>query len=410
MESEEIICIVSETLAGLYDPVEQLGSDLRTLRKELQAKLIPLLEEVQRIWGIPVDPRAGANDLIECIKALDKDPDAHPTAVPRDAAEWLAEMAIGSPAICAYRMFARSLPDNREDCARYARDIAKEVFVSLFNKAESSAVLDLLYGQGNDDAYYQKVFRYCAEGNLQAVLDEYAHILNSSGEALRNAMIDGIADTVTIPIDTQESFPADKKAGMRSHYAVGYYNAKVSDETVARVDRMRRAFNSPFRPFVLSTTSIGQEGLDFHYYCRKVMHWNLPSNPIDLEQREGRINRYKCLAVRQSVARRYRDEPTWDAMFAHAAKDLKGDNPDLVPYWCLPDTDGETVKIERIVPMYPFSKDQLCYDRIIKILSLYRLTLGQPRQEELITILDKELAEEQNEELFMNLSPYYHPV
>ena len=50
---------------------------------------------------------------------------------------------------------------------------------------------------------------------------------------------------------------------------------------------VREAFNSPFWPFVLATTSVGQEGLDFHLYCRDVMHWNLPSNPVDLEQREG---------------------------------------------------------------------------------------------------------------------------
>ena len=66
---------------------------------------------------------------------------------------------------------------------------------------------------------------------------------------------------------------------------------------------VREAFNSPFWPFVLATTSVGQEGLDFHLYCRDVMHWNLPSNPVDLEQREGRINRRDCLAVRESIAR-----------------------------------------------------------------------------------------------------------
>ncbi len=264
------------------------------------------------------------------------------------------------------------------------------------------------YGEGSEDAYYQDVFRYCVEGNLQAVMDEFAHVLNTSGECLKNDMIASVADTVSLPIDVQEGFPGKKKAVMRSHFAVGYYNAKVSDDTVARVDRMRKAFNSPFRPFVLSTTSIGQEGLDFHYYCRKVMHWNLPSNPIDLEQREGRINRFKCLAVRQNIARRYGEEPSWDAMFERAAKELKGDYPDLVPYWCLPDLPGETVKIERLVPMYPFSQDRIRYERIIKILSLYRLTLGQPRQEELIPLLNKNLEDGQEEALFMNLSPYYH--
>ena len=138
------------------------------------------------------------------------------------------------------------------------------------------------------------------------------------------------------------------------------------------------------------------------------MHWNLPSNPIDLEQREGRVNRFKCLAVRQNIARRYEDKPTWEGMFKCAAEDLKGNYPDLVPFWCIPDVSGEMVKIERIVPMYPFSQDKVRYDRIIKILSLYRLTLGQPRQEELIAVLNNTLSETEKADLFMNLSPYYH--
>ena len=65
----------------------------------------------------------------------------------------------------------------------------------------------------------------------------------------------------------------------------------------------REAFNSPFWPFVLATTSTGQEGLDFHLYCRDIVHWNLPSNPVDLEQREGRINRYDGLSIRPRTTR-----------------------------------------------------------------------------------------------------------
>ena len=409
-EAEDIVCFVSPTLANLYYPKDYLGIELKNLRKEIKAKLLPIIEDLKQTWHLAEDPRTGAIDLMECIRALDGDLNATPTKIHPDAADWMTEMAIGSPAICAYRMLLRGMPEDSDKCSKCASEIAKDIFVSIFNKAESSAVLDLLYGQGNDDeAYYRDVFRYCTEGNLQAVLDEFAHILNAQGEALKAAMIDSVADTVSLPIDTQETFPGQKKRTMmRSHYAVGYYNAKVSDEAVARVDRMRKAFNSPFRPFVLSTTSIGQEGLDFHYYCRKVMHWNLPSNPIDLEQREGRVNRFKCLAVRQNIALKYGNEYTWEEMFSRAAEDLKGTYPDLVPYWCLPDLDGNSIKIERIVPMYPFSQDKLRYDRIIKILSLYRLTLGQPRQEELISILDKELAQGQEEDLFMNLSPFYH--
>ena len=67
------------------------------------------------------------------------------------------------------------------------------------------------------------------------------------------------------------------------------------------------------------------------------------------------------------------------------------------------------IKIERIVPVYPFSRDEIKYDRLIKILSLYRLTLGQARQEELLeSILNRiNIDKKEVHELFINLSPYY---
>ncbi len=60
--------------------------------------------------------------------------------------------------------------------------------------------------------------------------------------------------------------------------------------------------------------------------------------------------------------------------------DAKGDDePELVPFWCLP--GGGSVKIERIIPMYPYSKDKAIYSRLLEILSLYRVTMGQARQQ-----------------------------
>lgn len=40
-------------------------------------------------------------------------------------------------------------------------------------------------------------------------------------------------------------------------------------------------------------------------------------------------------------------------MFDEASKQEKGENSDLVPYWSLANINEETIKIERIVPMYP---------------------------------------------------------
>lgn len=133
---------------------------------------------------------------------------------------------------------------------------------------------------------------------------------------------------------------------------------------------------------MLASTSIGQEGLDFHNYCRKVVHWNLPSNPIDLEQCERRVNRLKCLVIRQNVALKYGNSEfvfdIWAEMFAAAQAEKKSDQSDLIPFWCF--GKNQEIKIECIVPMYPMSKDGIAYERSVKILSLYRFTLRQVRQ------------------------------
>ena len=198
---------------------------------------------------------------------------------------------------------------------------------------------------------------------------------------------------------------------MRAHYAVGFVNSEGADnqKDANRKDSIRGAFNSPLKPFVLATTSIGQEGLDFHNYCRRIMHWNLPGNPIDLEQREGRINRFKCLAIRQNVAEKYGTihfyDDIWKEMFEAAESEKASSQSDLVPYWCF--GKDQSVKIERIVPMYPMSKDEITYERLIKILSLYRLTLGQARQEELLEYLFHEYKNpEKLKKLFIDLSPF----
>ena len=119
-------------------------------------------------------------------------------------------------------------------------------------------------------------------------------------QIVHDMMMDSLKiHTATYIADTYPDFKkringADRKSDgcrIRSSYAVGFTkDAGDNSKVVMRKENIRNAFNSPMRPFVLATTSIGQEGLDFHNYCCVIMHWNLPSNPIDLEQREGRKN------------------------------------------------------------------------------------------------------------------------
>ena len=342
---------------------------------------------------------------------------------PADLVDVLADMAIASPAICAYRSFNNYF--NKFNVA-YSSLIAK-AFVNRMNTPESTAIVELCFGVKNEEAYWQNVLNYCKAGNFQAMLDEYVHLLTNGvsgrGDKASSIVQRDILQSLNIRttkynIDTFNSFKArmnckkEKNVAFRSHFAVAFTRGDGNNKDTDRKKTLRNAFNSPFRPFVLASTSIGQEGLDFHNYCRRIVHWNLPSNPIDLEQREGRINRYECLAIRQNIAKRYGDiafkSNVWREMFAKAKEvECTEQTSELVPYWGLTE-QPEMVKIERIVPMYPFSRDELSYERLMKILNLYRLTLGQARQEELLEYIMQNREDNADlKEWFINLSPYY---
>ena len=238
--------------------------------------------------------------------------------MPEDLADTLVNMTLGSPAVCVYR-------SNRKNVI-YATALAK-TFLNYFNTTESTAVIQLAAEQyraesQDDSVYWKDVLLYCKNGCFQAMFDEYRHLISDAAgfssasqkeTRIQRTMLEDLRiHTASYDVDTFEKFQnriqGEKGRNlMRAHYAVGFVNSEGADnqKDANRKDSIRGAFNSPLKPFVLATTSIGQEGLDFHNYCRRIMHWNLPGNPIDLEQREGRINRFKCLAIRQNVAEKY---------------------------------------------------------------------------------------------------------
>ena len=89
---------------------------------------------------------------------------------------------------------------------------------------------------------------------------------------------------------------------------------------------------------MLATTSVGQEGIDFHWWCHSIVHWNLPANPVDFEQREGRVDRYKGHAIRKNVAAAHRSAALapgvtdpWTAVFEAAAAEDDHGLDDLTP-------------------------------------------------------------------------------
>ena len=227
--------------------------------------------------------------------------------------------------------------------------------------------------------------------------------------------------TIALPVAPLQGFDPsrpDTPLRFNARFALRYGSAKgtvkTDEKSVERMSDVQAAFNSPFWPMVLASTSIGQEGIDFHWWCHSLVHWNLPANPADFEQREGRVHRFKGHAVRKNVGTAHREDALrsnvtdpWIAAFAAAEERRQPDMNDLWPWWTYP---GDS-KIERWIPSFPLSKDQQREQRLQRQRALYRLAFGQPRQEDLLSILDQQGYAENDErvaDLRIDLRPPKH--
>ena len=345
----------------------------------------------------------------------------------------LTKIAIGAPATSALRALGRTAGGVGVMRRPLTRTAAAQVglgFRSLFNVPE---VIMLLRGlspvrgdaETEDETYWERVLDYCVQGGLSAVLDEYAHVLKDSlglSHRPKRDIIVEIAKVMAASVsvraarigtdqigpDPEDGKMAITQQNLRVRFAMRFGNeqeeeqdTKRNDQAVdeepaasarSRAETVRAAFNSPFWPFVLASTSVGQEGLDFHPYCHAVIHWNLPGNPVDLEQREGRVHRFKGHAVRKNVARVQgacvrvpEGGDPWVEMFAEASRTKPAGRSDLVPYWVYPTNGGSY--IERHVPMLPVSRDGTRLRELRRSLVAYRMVFGQPRQEDLLAHL-----------------------
>lgn len=334
---------------------------------------------------------------------------AHPPALHR----WVALVGLAGPANVAWRALRRvtaDVPALTDDGVRRAAAVIAAGFRSLFNRPEVMALLD---SQGSELAYWQVVLEYCHGGNLQAVVDEYLHHLVGNESPATDEALLAIAEDVraalALRIAGLQAFdPSHPDTPLRfnTRFALRYGSArgtaKTDEQSVERMSDVQAAFNSPFWPMVLASTSIGQEGVDFHWWCHSLVHWNLPANPVDFEQREGRVHRFKGHAVRKNVGSAHREEALqsgladpWAAAFAAAELLRQPGMNDLWPWWAYP---GEA-KIERWIPSFPLSRDQQREQRLQRQRALYRLAFGQPRQEDLLSILDQQGYADNDERL-----------
>lgn len=360
-------------------------------------------------WGSPDDEEqslfqkhiAEASELLDRPNRLGRPPD--------DLADVLAKIAIGAPGTVILRALLRHAAPSEERAAWQSAASAALGFRTLFNVPESMLLLRGLFGR--ELPYWDQVLHYCGDGNLQAVIDEYVHILidllsveagsneglHSLGDAIGNAVS---LKTTSLAYDqyrpTSDGGVSVKPQRTRCRFAQRFGKSNSEDGSEkTREGALRDAFNSPFRPFILASTSIGQEGLDFHPYCHALVHWNLPTNPVDLEQREGRVHRFKGHFIRKNLAKAYGiagtngERDPWASLFLTALRRRPDAQNDLVPFWIF---DGPS-KIERRLPMLPLSRETTRVDDLKQSLALYRLTFGQPRQEELLEFLKRHSSE-----------------
>lgn len=350
---------------------------------------------------------------------------------PADLPRVLALMGIAAPGAVALRALARVAPTSSLGERHWARLCAATLafrFPALFNQPESMA---LVRGINREEPYWRRVLEYCAAGNLQSVMDEYCHLLKESlglvdkpvtevSAELSEKIVEAMSlraapvgvDCVR-PTETGQSWESDTRR-MRMRFALRYGDEKSEDGQSTRADQVRTAFNSPFWPFVLATTSVGQEGLDFHHYCHAVVHWNLPSNPVDLEQREGRVHRYKGHAVRKNLTSIHGPaalaslcQDPWQKMFDLACASRSEGATEIFPFWLLPFEGG--ARIERHVLTLPLSRETERLSALRGALAVYRMVFGQPRQEELLEYLSRTVSagrlHELADELRVDLSP-----
>jgi hypothetical protein len=404
-------------------PLDQLRE---LVAAEIEAELRPLLERAPasgrplNIWYaaalayldpglLDLRPAAffgeapegrGLADHLDGLRAAMDDPTGWGPA-PADLIERLTDLALAGPTVLAARGLAR-LRDRfqggfDDDAVRAGAASIGWGFRSFFDTATSHALITNASPRAD---YWTQILSHCLYGGLGSVVDEWFHLvpdqcrLGPTSEDVLPKLVAAIVRVLRLEdgrvsadfFDAGEPGTEPQREYIRTHFAMRFGQAQGQTADGENPVDVRNAFNSPFRPFVLASTSVGQEGLDFHHYAHAIVHWNLPHNPVDLEQREGRVHRYKNHAVRKNIAAKHGTAPDvvesndpWTRLF-----DLADDGAgDMRPWWVF---TGDAA-IQRLVPTLPLSAEVGRLQELVKATSLYRMTLGQPRQSELLEVL-----------------------
>lgn len=385
-----------ESRLGVWRPALRGWEELarRTRAEDSEGALIPLL----RRW----DQEARAESIGEVSSAeVDK----------------LAYHALAAPGVVLGRALARHWPEAVSSTG-FGRtlDVAWSGLRTYLDQPWFVKALG-----GGERHYPESLQKAIVDGNLESVLDEHlwltSRLQGLSGPSLAAELRDVLR--LRSSVFFVHSGDGSDRFTLRCHAALPFTEARVVNqlpgeaaERPLRPDELRKAFNSPFWPHVLATTSIGQEGLDFHCWCKTLAHWDLASDPVSHEQRQGRIQRYGGIAIRLALAELLGSEllsagevttSPWVRLADIADKTL-ADQSGLKPWWIL-----EGAETQNVLFSLPTSEQEAKFRWLQEQVLLYRLALGHPNQEDLLEVLRRnhEITGDQVRAASLELSAYF---
>jgi len=135
------------------------------------------------------------------------------------------------------------------------------------------------------------LLRYLADVEKERA-ERWADYLSDRYNRRLDGHFESLCDRVNAYFETL--LRAQKNRALLAGYHAGADNRNVVQLVKGDTDNRDRyflGFNTPYRPEILVSTQVGQEGIDLHRECRHVLHHDLCWNPATIEQRTGRVDR-----------------------------------------------------------------------------------------------------------------------
>ena len=428
----------------LSKALADLGISTRPRRKTDARRHRPIWRVLAAIEAVassesaksPIDPETlkqlldiGASQLLSDDPGAAQQIEARETApaiawVNRDELSDLVELALGSPAVVTARAISRHF--KHWSTPEYYPSVVSLCWGALRRYLDNPIFWASLPGEDIEPQLQGAVIA----GGFEALLDE--HIWTRKASLALDKLLGELSSALALGTGSFTFHGVPKSAetvGVRCHAALPFAGAQsdttrqpprgksivavvASDDLdgPARSETIREAFNTPFWPHLLATTSVGQEGLDFHNWCDQVVHWDLCSSPVDLEQREGRIQRFASLTIRRALAHEEGNAALAAAIgsgrspwleLKRLAEKNHSDDAGLSPWWTLPNA-----RVRRYLFSLPGGRDAIRFRRLQDQRLLYRLALGQPNPEDFIASLHREGAAVRLKPFLLDLSAF----